>query len=430
MMLTSWQFSISQIQKDTMALIKIYNSELIDKNKIKFDLLIERNAERWLKFANGTFTLTFADTSKFKIRPENIDSIYQLRTQLKQDIVSGNMLPTLGYRTDFQVYDGRISITILGPVEFDDCDSVSLHKPLLLGTFVIKTSEPEFPDDRFEWSRPYKFYQAAAFKIENDSLYNNEILLNYSDDNLSMEDSTSITYVFINDTTRKEHRHEFFVANYIGALTGEYYWQSLKEYNIKGYTVDLGIKLDGIDDIQIVEQLGTWRPGEKYNANFVVNTNSDTSKYYGVFNNDLEYRGGTYAYILSATLINRDGTLFDRSLDTAFIITPRSIISGADAAPNPFSESTRITFTLDDDVYLTAFVTDLLGKQLKIINDTEPGGLGLIDNKLMAKGTYQFIFRAPDLASQGFYNIRFVAQPIKDPTLEESRADVKLQLVK
>ncbi|MDT3740922.1 MAG: hypothetical protein RO257_15645 [Candidatus Kapabacteria bacterium] len=438
-LLAGWSQSYSQtiMLEDTLALLEINNSQYIDPQHLQFDLLLKRHSNKWLKFVNGTFTFTFADTSKFKIRQGNI-AINQLRTQLIQDVVPGNLIPVRGYRTDFQIYDGRVSITVLGPQKYDDCDFVDEARPLLIGTFVISTTEPEvLPDYRIIWMKPYAWYQACSFKQRADSTTTDGLIWLYSDDNAPMEDSTgaaiieddstSVTAAFINDTTDHKLILNDFRAEYIGQLYSKYDWNTKQEFKIVGYTVMRGLKMPGEENISFDQIEATWRPGDKYNPELVVPFNNPNPKVYGFYPDTVEFRGGDYCYTLHGSFLDELGVIYDMALDTACISIPRSVISFASASPEVFTSETTITYTVSDDVYLTAFVSDLLGKELKKLSVPE---WGLLDRKEVKQGSYHFVFKAPDLASQGFYNIRFVAHPINDPSVEESRADVKLQLVK
>ncbi|MBX3044543.1 MAG: hypothetical protein KIT33_09920 [Candidatus Kapabacteria bacterium] len=420
--------SFSQDVRDTLAFIKVYDSKLLDKQTLEFDLYIERNSEKWIKFVNGTFTLSFDDTLDFKISPENI-RINQTRTELRQDVAPGNNLPTNGYRTDFQIYDDRVTITILGPENFDNCETVELDKPVLLGTYVVSTTEPKLPDYRMRWKEPYDYYQACAFKIEEDSLFNQNTLLYGGDDNISMEDETSITYVFVNDTIRRQFILDYFRAEYLGQLNSQYYWQTVQEYDILGYSVYRGVRtpfLGTDEDITFDRLIGTWRPGDKFNPEFIVDSNNPKPQRYAMYPDDLEFRGGDYCYALYGSFLRPDGNVVDSLLATDCLTVPRSVISFAEASPEVFSYETTITYTVDDDVYLSVYVADLLGKRTQPLI-TEHGIMNRVE---VRKGTYSFIFRAPELSSQGFYNIRFTALPINDISVEESRADVKLQLIK
>jgi hypothetical protein len=102
------------------------------------------------------------------------------------------------------------------------------------------------------------------------------------------------------------------------------------------------------------------------------------------------------------------------------VTVPYSVIVKAVARQNPFSEGTAIDYKLDDDVYLTIKVYDPIGKEIVI----------LMDNKLMKIGNHQVDFEASKFAIQGMYNVVFVASPIKDVSVELSKAVVKLELMR
>lgn len=97
---------------------------------------------------------------------------------------------------------------------------------------------------------------------------------------------------------------------------------------------------------------------------------------------------------------------------------PYAVIVQAIPMPNPFSDGTKITYKLDDDVYLTATVYDLLGQVVQV----------LIDNQFLKMGNHEINFQASDFAVQGMYEAVFTAHPINDNSIELSRAVVKLQL--
>jgi hypothetical protein len=83
---------------------------------------------------------------------------------------------------------------------------------------------------------------------------------------------------------------------------------------------------------------------------------------------------------------------------------------------------------LEDDVYLTVSSYDVLGKKIKDLID--PGTGKVLDKMFIKKGKHSTVFQAPELASQGLYNIVLLAYPIKDPSIEFSRAVVKVQLIR
>jgi hypothetical protein len=84
--------------------------------------------------------------------------------------------------------------------------------------------------------------------------------------------------------------------------------------------------------------------------------------------------------------------------------------------------STTVDYMLDDDVVLECSVYDILGKKLKT----------LIDKEVVKVGKHQIVFEASraEFASQGMYEIIFLAHPIDDPGVDISRAVVKVQLIR
>jgi hypothetical protein len=99
---------------------------------------------------------------------------------------------------------------------------------------------------------------------------------------------------------------------------------------------------------------------------------------------------------------------------------PNSIITKATPSPNPFSISTRIDYIVEDDVILDAFVNDFSGR---IVTH-------LLKGAYTTKGQHSIDFLASYNAQEGLYNVVFIAYPIDDPTVEISRAIVKLQLIR
>lgn len=414
--------------RDTMALIKIVDCRYVDGfDIIEFDIYLERTSDNWDRFVNSTFSFYFPDTLNNRLTPERIEYADVVVSQLKRDISpGGGNLPSKGYRTDFQLYDNRMSITILGPEKYEDCEYIDTSKAFLLGTVRIKSvNGDKWPDYKVKWLRPHYWFQATAFKLESDSIYKNTQIYQY-DDNLELEDSTNIKYVFVDDTTRRKFEFIRFEADYIGQRNVNYYWQVRQEYDVAGYEVWRGAYNPSVDkEVAFTELLGTWREGGKYNPTFKVDRFYSATRTVNPEHDKIEFRGGEYVYALFASLY-RDGILYDTLLATDKIYAPRAVIAQATPTINPFSDYTEIEFTLEDDVILFGRVTDLLGREVMILND----GTRKIDNVVMKKGRYRTLIRSSELGMQGFYNVLFTAYPIDDPTVELSTAVVKLQMVK
>lgn len=409
---------------DTLAYVNVNNTYLVNSHTLEFQLRIQRNSEKWLKFVNGTFQFTFPqgitiDSNEFEIQ------LYQ--TDLPETVISGAGLPKKEYLIEYQKFDERFSITILGPENYIDCVDVPTDTSLLLGQFrLIKTGGDPIPN-RIDWLTPQNYYQAVAYKIEIDSIESN-VTWYYSDDNIDIHDGRNNTFSIDYDDRRPwGFELEDFWVRYAGQTNLQYGWSTRREINAVGYTVLRGYKFS---DAQVLytDTIGTFVDYDHYIADFLSQGISPTGFIYGDFDDQVQYRGGEYSYALWGRLINDEGFEFDSLLSIRDVPVPHAVIVQANATPNPFNISTKINYKLDDDVYLTAFVSDLLGKQVKFLTHPETGEK--FDKLLMPMGEHYTIFNAPELASQGLYNIVLIAYPINDPTIEISRAVVKVQLVK
>jgi hypothetical protein len=409
---------------DTLAFISIHNTTYIDQQTLEFELRIQRNSLKWLKFANGTFQINFPD-SNFKFNISNLD-VSLLETVLPPAVMAGNELPTEGYLIEPKIFDNRISITVVGPPKFDLSESIPLDTTLTIGKFRIKTSDGRQIPKKLSWLTPYYWYQALAFKIAQDSVIDNVMRYYYSEDNVSMDDQLNITFNFKDDNTEPIYMLDDMWVKYIGQFVDSIMFRSKSEYQCVGYTLKRGIRSD-IIDLEYTDTIFTYLQGKYFNPGLISQGSSSFGFTYGPFFDTVQYRGGDYCYSLHATLLRNDGTNYDSLLAERCITVPNAVITKADASPNPFSGSTKITYTLDDDVLLTVASYDVLGKKIRNLKD--PDGK-VLDKVFMKKGKHTTNFDAPDLASQGLYSIVFLAYPIKDPSVEFSRAVVKVQLIR
>ena len=144
----------------------------------------------------------------------------------------------------------------------------------------------------------------------------------------------------------------------------------------------------------------------------------DYGKKYHWYYDTVDYRGEEYCY----ALYYKDFNDIEHYLARACVPIPSAVITYAQANPNPMSYSTKITYKLDDDVILSATVYDLAGKIVK----------KLLDNVYVERGTHILDFDAPisEVASQGLYEVIFLAKPVDDNSVEVSRAIVKIQIVR
>ena len=84
---------------------------------------------------------------------------------------------------------------------------------------------------------------------------------------------------------------------------------------------------------------------------------------------------------------------------------------------------------MDDRLRLTAKVYDVGGRQIGVLEDEN--GVKIENVEYPMGIDYRIYFRAPDIASQGLYNIILVGIPIEDTSIEEgSRVIIKAQLLR
>lgn len=152
---------------------------------------------------------------------------------------------------------------------------------------------------------------------------------------------------------------------------------------------------------------------------------SYTGKEYDPVPDKVTYRMMYYVYRLYYE--RSDYPDESRIVGTRPLLIPNSVIATAEAYPNPSSGKSYIRYEVDDDVYLTCEVFDQNGKSIKKLSDNANG---LLDGKYVPKGKYVVEFIAPTLASQGMYDVNFLAYPINDKSIEISTANVKIQLIR
>lgn len=414
---------------DTLAFIKIRNAFLLNDSTFEFSLRMQRNSQRWYKFANGTYQFVFPD-SKLEITQENL-AVEMVETDLNIESQTGLFLPEKGYYVEPKIFPGRISITVLGPPGYDDCLLVPHDSSILVGRFLVHTLQGELMPTKIGWKQPYNRYQASAFKLLTDSMIvNGKKIYNY-DDNVTMDDQQNITYELENEQILPPsfNFNDFWVS-YRGNLVDSLFFRSNSEYRVRGYTILRGVHI-GNTDVEYKDTVFTYLQGEKFNPAMVSKGNSFSGFSYGPLFDSVKYRGGEYCYQLRATYFDSLNNLVDTMLAERCTNVPNAVIEYATASPNPFNLFTTIKYTVSDDVYITIRVFDLSGKEVKLLTSEDEGSKGLVlENVLVKRGTHTAIFRAPELASQGVYDILLYAKPVNDNSVEMSRAIVKVQLVK
>lgn len=415
--------------KDTIAIARLENVYLVQPDTLQFQIRLYRTSDRWDRWANGTYMVNFLnETIPLNSQNMNLEYVYGT-SDLNIGPISGQ-LPYDSYFITPRIFDNRMSITIAGPEGYGNCEYVPEQDGITIGTFRLSSKLGETLPERLKWLQPQFFYQACAYKIEEDSVLAG-IPWGFPNDNFEMDTEETTVLYDVGDTSKPEMQLLYFHADYKGQRKVSLRWRTAREAYNKGFVIYRGIvplatgdttkvqydqlvaRFDGgTAEEDSIRGLGTRPYGRSYHYHYDL----------------VEYRGEEYCYLLQYEDFNgqvRDipytdslGYFHERAIDCVPI--PNAVIVYAQAEPNPFYESTTIQYKVDDDVLLSCNVYDLLGN--KVAN--------LIDNEFTPLGDHEITFHSELVASQGLYEIIFIAHPIDDPNVEISRAIVKVQLIR
>lgn len=408
------------LAQEKAAFVQIYDSYKISQDVLSFRLIMGRSSDHWYKFANGTYQIEFKDGS-----PIN-STLYNIRfidTELElASMAGGNDLDKEAYTIDPVVFTDRFSITIVGPEALQDCQTIPTDDVVLLGEFQISSKDGSIMPDELTWKRPYLFYQACAYKTDKDSL--DGFITRFTiEDNIEMHDEiNSIVEFREDDSERPQMRLVEFTAEYIGGKNVKLDWRTEEEAYNKGFFIRRAPRPDmtvPTADLPYEHEVANYIDDPR----LIGNGTTKLEHSYNYYNDTVIYRGGDYCY----ELLYEDFEGNIRSLAYACAPVPNAVIVYAAPSENPFNGSTDITYIVDDNVTLTVTAYDVGGREIGKLTD-ESGRV--LDDAFVEKGEHITTFTASELASQGMYDVIFIAHPVDDPSIEISRAVVKLQLMR
>lgn len=401
-----------------MTLDSIY---LTKPDELQFTLRLERVSDSWKYWVNGTFQFAF-DSAGYDVSPSR-HTIELIPGSSDLNIIPiPGVLPTVSYIVTPNVLQGRFSITVAGPERFEDCIVPPLDtQGIIIGKFIIRTTDGSMLPGKLRWLEPFIYYQANAYKIDHDSLLTPSILFASTNDNLEMDDGLN---VFVGYETREFPGLRTIVKNfnaeYVGLKRILVTWETMSEAYVDGFIIVRGLRTPSVSTPELVyykDTIADYRRGDPKNSALVGLGTSPVGRAYAFDHDTIEYRGLEYCY----KLLYRDfsGNLIPAAYDCERV--PNSIITKATPSPNPFSSKTNIEYIVEDDVMLDVFVSDLTGRILFYLKRGE----------YVVRGPHNDVdFVADFNAQEGLYNVIFIAYPIDDPTVELSRAIVKLQLIR
>lgn len=397
---------------DTLVAVRISKVLAIAPDTATFEIRLVRLADDWQKFANATFSLTLLDTTKFSDSKAMRLELLPSTSELPLSNFSTTALSA--YTLKITVVKGRFSIAILGPDQFEDCVTIPLDTGLLVGKFkVYSTNKSELTGLR--WSAPLERFQAFAYKRNQDSVADG-IQWYSKDDNVQISASDEAKIKFIaDDASIPSNQVRNFRARYIGDHQVELTWQSVSEAFNRGFMLDRGLVPFNIrtpDTIRYDVQVADYRRSEHATLLAGLGTASVGRKYRYI--DTVPLRGETFSYKLLLQRTNDD----IKFVDTANALIPNSTISSAVANPNPFKDVTTLEYYLEDRMIVSIYVSDQQGREVG----------RLLDKANQTKGSYKVSWNASAFSQQGLYNIVIVGFPVSDPSVEMSRAIVKVQL--
>lgn len=394
---------------DTMLQVTVKDPRVFG-DTVEFTLAMTRLRTTWERWANGTFELL--------VSPVPSQGILQISylpgtTELTAGYTITPRVVTPALVPGSRLTQQRISITILGPEQFSQAVVVSTDTatPLILGRFrVIRNDGQPFQEPvDITWLGDYTYYQATAYKIDRDNTP-----WNIADDNIDVASLARYVpgrTIFLPPILFDCNS---LVLQYLGSRAVKIDWATESERLLKGFVILRGLLPFGETDTNLVQFTDTIASYHNDPAVRAKGVRGKGAAYTWLDTADL--RGEFYFY----KVIAYDSSHNQWAQCLKGINIPFAVISAAKPMPNPFSEKTTIEYVLDDDVILTCKVYDLNGQLIET----------LIDGVFMKLGTHKVDFVASPFAVQGMYEIVFIASPVDDPSIELSRAVVKVQLIR
>lgn len=415
---------ISQVN-DSIAKVEIY-SELVSPDTLMLQFSAIRLTDSFLtNWANSTFMVGFDDNIDF-----NNIGVVEHPNQLDIPYKNPANQSFGAYITQIDIANDRIAFGYLGPYTNDSTVFIPLlgDTAVVLGRYFVFTkdgspfprgSTEEADGVRFEWKSPVEYYQDFAFKTELpiDSLTVAGWFL--EDDNVPAVGDNYSTVVFKNDTSSRPRMIlEYFRARYASNLKVVCEWKTRSEAFNKGFIIKRGLMpFDETDpnavtyDTDVADYrepqnalemtgLGTRSPGKSYRYRF------DT----------VSFRNYVYCY----ELLYQDDSDNILSLAKSCVNIPNAVLTYLQANPNPATKVAQVEYTVEDDVYLTCGIYDLIGRKI----------LSIYEDEFRAIGTHTFSVNLPENLAIGMYDIIMVAIPINDTSVEKSTGVFKLQVIK
>lgn len=409
---------------DTIASLVIDNIQLTQADEMLFKLRLLRHSDNWSSYANGTYQLVF-NSDDAEVDPDSMDIEFTGTTDLKLFVNSGGVMPIDGYAIESAINENkRISIMVAGPEEFKDARFVPNNDSgIVIGEFRLKGKNGFLMPEKVKWLQPYHLFQACAYKLPEDSLLAAGMIWHYKNANIELYDTLggSIEFIIKDNVDENQFVLDFFNVEYDGQKLVNISWRTSSEPYNEGFILKRGIRRDPLQlagDVEYKEVIASYPPNLDLKGTGIVGKGGlyfwqDTVKYRGL---DYCYQ---LEYVKKKRYVEENIVLANKCLSI-----PNAVIYAANATPNPFRDRTQIQFWLEDDVYLTAYVRDVRGKEIE----------RLCSDKMYKFNLHQdphiLDFNASDLSANGLYEVVLIGTPINDKSVTQSTAMIKIQLLR
>jgi len=400
------QIAFSQFDT-TLAIVKIDSFRVYSADSIQFDVSITRTSDTWDAWANGTIQFGLMDSS-YQIDPGSIQIEYVDGSTEVAGLLTGlpgSEIPNDSYYMTPRVLNGRISITIVGPELYTNCDIFEKDVRKEIGSFFLKSNSGPIPYHTINYMRtnnpndPYFHYQALAYKTPVEIQYKDQIWYN-ENDNVEMNNTRQDTKAeYVIDLDIPKMVLDTFYVSYAGQKKDTLVWITSSEPIHKGFLLTRKLVPYGenplTDKGPFLDTIARWDSGLPKDGLLIGNFKHMSGHEYRYEFDTVPYRDEMYCYELLYQDLN-DSLI---QLDTACILIPNVLIYSAWAFPTQFKGKTTIRFRLEEEATVNMTVYDLEGRLVE----------KLIDNKVMGVGLHDEIFITSAFAHQGLYDILILA---------------------
>jgi hypothetical protein len=423
-------------------------NQLVDgeRKEFRFDIYLFRISSMWHLWENATFQMIFKTMAGSEIDYSKFD--IEIDASASEVVTIKNGSPAYSFYAKV-LYDAqrpemnRVKLVVLGPEEAIYSKLFEDNLKLKLCTIILKAKDMTVQEDQLPVEMAWKefkgdkiYFQATAYTyVDSINTTPEYTIVKNNDDHIEIGWETKY---YINPLPNPIMDLAEFEVEYTGNLHTVCRYSTKSEIDNAGFVIKRGETTsfckdsskeardeyyNALPDSIFTNVVGDYRLPE-FASRMKGQIFSHTGKKYIPIPDTVEYRVVNYVYRLYHERSSEPGLI---KLATRNMIAPNGVIVAATATPNPCSGHSIIEYIVDDDVFLTCEVFDQNGASIKKLSDDVNG---LLDMKYVPKGIYYAVFDAPDLAAQGLYDVNFIAYPVNDKSVEISKANVKIQLIR